>query len=173
MPLKMARRWARAYDACQACGGTERPHVASGYCSRCYYPWLYANSESRRAYNAALREKNREHFLAYDRARNQNPGRKKYHIANRAVRRAESAMFPVGAQVLYYPREDRKSLHLETADRKIFGGEVRPAICRGTILQTSPASVLVRFSTFEEWIHRKWLEIARRPSTPLRKAIYE
>jgi hypothetical protein len=29
------RRWSIYYDACQECGGTERPHAAHGYCDRC------------------------------------------------------------------------------------------------------------------------------------------
>ena len=29
-------RWARAYDACLACAESCRPHLARGFCSRCY-----------------------------------------------------------------------------------------------------------------------------------------
>lgn len=31
--------WSRHYDACVACGTTDRPHQARGMCNRCYADW--------------------------------------------------------------------------------------------------------------------------------------
>lgn len=39
----MPMRWAKRYDACVACGTSERPHRAKGRCKRCDDRWSYAD----------------------------------------------------------------------------------------------------------------------------------
>jgi hypothetical protein len=39
------RSWSRKFDRCQRCGTAERPHMARGYCARCYEVVHYAENK--------------------------------------------------------------------------------------------------------------------------------
>lgn len=42
------RRWSRDYDECRGCHSADKPHLALGYCSTCYYQRYERKNPARR-----------------------------------------------------------------------------------------------------------------------------
>jgi hypothetical protein len=71
--------WSKAHPHCVDCGTTDRPHLARGRCTQCYFPWYYQeHREERREWvrqhRATDPAKHREPVLAW---RKNNPERYK------------------------------------------------------------------------------------------------
>lgn len=54
------KRWSRKHDACIECGQTKRPHLALGYCDRCYLEQWKAKPGNRDLFRGYARNYSRK-----------------------------------------------------------------------------------------------------------------